>query len=630
MKLSLDKTLSLVAISVIGVLGAIPAQASIKEQVYEIVNLEDFDLVGRGTLDGTQRGYGMGVNVNDEVVGVSKGRKKLNDDDVDDGIIDVEDGIAPEEQITYSVNEPILGNNFTFVAKPNNKWLPEFDSIGGETAPNATPANTVDAIYYAINDAGTKVGTVSGEQKTIDYDGDNEDQEFWYYRDFELRGIAKKPDGTEIELLPPYTTYTYKPDTADAKKVNVGGWSVAADINANQLIAGYASTEISKLGAERIDACFADDATLPVDICVQAKQFPDFNGTRGIQYQTRAAIWDLSEAEPQPLILPLGLTPAEDSETVFTAQGLSINADGVVAGRSDTYRKGEDFTRFDAGYWKKEANDAGTEEYAFNPVPFPNSEYYNTIAYDINDGGILVGTYDKVIQGYPRTKFFTLDINAGGSIKTPVDFTGRVSDLSAIPRDINNDGWVVGTVDVTFDKDMPRVKAGFLYDSGTVSGEEAFINLNEQLTCESKGLEPDGDTWKRHDVKVTDGSGKELSYKTEIQVVDATSIAENGTIVGTAFVRKPKYKVDSQGNMVDKDGEPVTNTEDAVFELNGYGQPLTSLVPRAVVLKPSNGEICTYVEPGDNSAPYERKGAAAWAWLILLPLLWLRRRFGEK
>ncbi|MGL4517482.1 MAG: DUF3466 family protein, partial [Shewanella sp.] len=76
MKLKLDVALSLVAIGVLGVLNSAHAAP-----VYEIVNIDDFDL--KGTLDGTRNGYAMGVNANDELVGVSKGKKKLSTSDVE-------------------------------------------------------------------------------------------------------------------------------------------------------------------------------------------------------------------------------------------------------------------------------------------------------------------------------------------------------------------------------------------------------------------------------------------------------------------------------------------------------------------------------------------------------------------
>lgn len=95
MKSKLDKALSLVALGVLGVLHSAHAAP-----VYEIVNIENYDLQRTGTLEGTRNGYALGINANDELVGIAKGKKKLSTSDVEGGVIDVEDGIAPEETIT--------------------------------------------------------------------------------------------------------------------------------------------------------------------------------------------------------------------------------------------------------------------------------------------------------------------------------------------------------------------------------------------------------------------------------------------------------------------------------------------------------------------------------------------------
>ncbi|WP_372932882.1 DUF3466 family protein, partial [Shewanella putrefaciens] len=158
---------------------------------------------------------------------------------------------------------------------------------------------------------------------------------------------------------------------------------------------------------------------------------------------------------------------------------------------------------------------------------------------------------------------------------------------------------------------------GFLYEKST--GE--FSNLNKLLTCESKGFEKDGSgNWNRHKVAVQDGSGKTLTYNTDILVVEASSINEEGTIVGTAFVRKPSYQFDSSGNVViGENGLPL-------FELSGSGEPVTAYIPRMVVLKPvANGEACP-IDDSTDTGNYERKGAASLAWLFALPLIWFRRR----
>ncbi|ABK47838.1 conserved hypothetical protein [Shewanella sp. ANA-3] len=605
MKSKLDKALSLVALGVLGVLHSAHAAP-----VYEIVNLDNYDL--QGTLEGTRNGYALGVNANDELVGIAKGKKKLSTSDVEGGVIDVEDGIAPEETITYSITAAIVANNFAFVAAQNGAagaWLPTFDSINGTTAPSdISVVNSVDTFYYGINDAGVKVGSMTAPEKKTENTTTDDTTDYWYYRDYEYRGVAKVGD-SEIPLPPPYTQYV-----KDDKTVELGGWSAATAVNNNNLVVGYASTDISKYGGDRVAYCLGTDNTLPLDVCIQREQYPNTQGTRNIQYQTRAYVWQLDNGVATGTALPLGLTPASDNSLTFTAQALGVNNEGVVAGRSHVYRNGNtDRLRQDAAYWSKDAEG----NYQYHWIPMGDS-ISSSIAYDVNDSGILVGSYRSYIQGYLRDKFFYFDTNTPEvAYVTPNDFASTTTDLSSKPKDINNKGQVVGYIETTYDKEKPRPKAGFLYEKST--GE--FSNLNNLLTCESKGFEKGSDgNWTRHQVEVQDGTGKVLSYNSDILVVEAASINEDGTIVGTAFIRKPSYQFDSDGNIiVGENGLPL-------FELSGSGDPVTAYIPRMVVLKPStNGEACT-VDDSTDTGNYERKGAASLAWLLALPLVWLRRR----
>ncbi|MGR6502722.1 DUF3466 family protein [Shewanella sp. Koi 1] len=606
MKSKLDKALSLVALGVLGVLHSAHAAP-----VYEIVNLDNYDL--QGTLEGTRNGYALGVNANDELVGIAKGKKKLSTSDVEGGVIDVEDGIAPEETITYSITSAIIANNFAFIAAQNGAagaWLPTFDSINGTTPPSDTSVvNSVDTFYYGINDAGVKVGSMTAPEKKTENTATTDDTaDYWYYRDYEYRGVAKVGD-SEIPLPPPYTQYV-----KDDKTVELGGWSAATAINNNNLVVGYVSTDISKYGGDRVAYCLGTDNTLPLDVCIQREQYPNTQGTRNIQYQTRAYVWQLDNGVATGTALPLGLTPASDNTLTFTAQALGVNNEGVVAGRSHVYRNGNtDRLRQDAAYWSKDAE--GNYQYHWIPM---GESISSSIAYDVNDNGILVGSYRSYIQGYLRDKFFYFDTNTPEvGYVTPNDFASTTTDLSSKPKDINNKGQVVGYIETTYDKEKPRPKAGFLYEKST--GE--FSNLNNLLTCESKGFEKGSDgNLTRHQIEVQDGTGKVLSYNSDILVVEAASINEDGTIVGTAFIRKPSYQFDSDGNViVGENGLPL-------FELSGNGDPVTAYIPRMVVLKPStNGEACT-VDESTDTGNYERKGAASLAWLLALPLVWLRRR----
>ncbi|MDT3281790.1 DUF3466 family protein [Shewanella scandinavica] len=609
MKSKLDKALSLVALGVLGVLNSAHAAP-----VYEIVNIDNFDL--QGTLEGTRSGYALGVNGNDELVGISKGKKKLSSSDVEGGVIDVADGIAPEETITYSIDKAIIANNFAFVAKENdetsNPWLPTFDSINGTKPPSDTAViNSVDTFYYGINDAGIKVGSMTApEKKTENTATTDVTDDYWYYRDYEFRGVAKSGQ-TEISLPPPYTKFVNADNT---KTAELGGWSAATAINNNNLVAGYVSTDISKYGSDRVNYCLGTDNTLPLDVCVQREQYPNSTGTRNIQYQTRGYVWQIDNNVAIGTELPLGLTPATDNTLTFTAQALGLNDNGVVVGRSHVYRGGDtNNLRQDAAYWAKDTEG----KYQYHWIPMVDS-ISSSIAYDINDSGILVGSYRSYIQGYLRDKFFYFDTNqADATIVTPNDFAASTTDLSSKPKSINNKGQVVGYIETTYDKEKPRPKAGFLYEKST--GE--FSNLNKLLTCESKGYEKASDgSWARHQVEVQDGSGKVLQYNADILVVEGTSINENGAIVGTAFIRKPSYQFDANGNVViGENGMPL-------FELNGNGDPVTAYVPRMVVLKPaSSGEACT-VDDNTDTGNYERQGAATLAWLFALPLVWFRRR----
>lgn len=624
MKFKLEKTLSLVAVGVLSVLHG--AQAA---PVYEIKNLdtETFNLYG--SIENTRNGYGMSVNNSNESVGAAKGKKKLNVNEDDNGVIDIEDGVSDAETITYSVNLPIIANNFTFTSIENDPvtpWLPTFESVNGTTAPTfpeEDTVNSVDTFYYGINDAKVKVGAMTAIEEKVEYTGTSSDtQEFWYYREYEQRGFVKDDTDTEIALMPPYTEYVSEQDDGDVT-VTVGGFSSGTAVNSNNLITGYASTDISKNSASIIDSCVSNNSeTAPTDICVQNRQYPNSNGFRDIQYQTRGYVWKYEAgAVTESFELPLGLEVTNDG--VYTGQGLGINAEGVVAGRSHVYRDGnKDRLYFDAAYWTQDAQGA----YQYNWVDVDTvKDVRSSIAYDINDSGILIGSYSKYIEGYIRDKFFYIDTtDENAEVVTPNDFYNNISDLGSRGRAINSNGQVVGYIETTHDKEKPRPKAGFLYNIA----EDEFSNLNDLLTCQSKGFVKDeSDKWVRNQVEVEDGSGKTLTYSSEIKIVEANSINDSGTIVGTAFIRKPSYQFDTNGNLIIGDnGLPF-------FELNGYGDPVTSFLPRMMVIQTTGEQASdewkaanSCVDDSGENGNYERKGAASLGWLLMLPLVWLRRR----
>ncbi|MCL1076065.1 DUF3466 family protein [Shewanella dokdonensis] len=616
--MKLNSTLSLVALSVVSVL-----QVAHAASVYEIVNIENADV--KGTLTDTANGYGQSINANNELVGVSRGRTNLSSSDVNDdsNIINLDDAIGADQSISYSTVSQIIGNSFAFHALENDAttpWLPTFESINSSIAPSSITSdnrNTVDSYFFDINDAGIRVGAMSAPEKTMDYAGSVSGVDNWYYRDYELRGFVKSSaSATEMELPPPYTEYT----NSDNVTVNVGGSSLAAAINSNNLIAGYGSVALSSYGESVTDSCISSDSeSSPVDICIQANQFPNSStGVINIQYKTRAMVWQYhTDGSFIRTELPLGLDPGSSSST-FVAQGLGINDNGVVVGRSHVYRNGNtDDLYYDAAYWSK--NGSGSYEYHW--IPVIDNDVLSSIAYSVNAAGIVVGSYKKYIDGYQRDKFFIYDSNTPDTKPiTPNDFYSYTSDLSSRAKDINNQGQVVGYIETSEDKQISRPKDAFLYD---VNSEE-FSDLNNLLTCESKGYQKNSEgKWVKHQFTVTDATGNSLTYDADIRVVEANKINDEGVIAATAFVRKPVYQTDLSGNLIlDGSGNPT-------FKLDGEGHPVTSYLPRMVVLKPAatSATACDLSSDGGiDTGSYSRKGAAVWGWLLLLPLAWLRRR----
>ncbi|KFZ37314.1 hypothetical protein HR45_11660 [Shewanella mangrovi] len=615
--MKLNSALSLVALSVIGVLHVTPAHAA---SVYEIVNIEDADL--NGTLVGSQNGYGQSINANGVAVGIAKGKSDLTNTDVEtqNDYIDNNYGVSPQSTIVHTITTEIVGNNFTFHALENDAttpWLPIFESVNGTTTPSTTD-NSVDSYFYDINDAGIRVGATTAPEQTTEYTGSTDGIDNWYYRNYEMRAFVKNgADASELAIAPTYTTYTDE----DGISVDLGGWSVAAKINNNNLITGYGSTALSSASESRVDSCISNADTTPIDVCVQSYQFSDSDGVRRIVYQTRAFVWNYANDAVTATQLPLGLDPGE-STRIFQAQGLGINDNGVVVGRSHVYRNGNtDDLYYDAAYWQQDTD--GNYQYHWIPV-IDNNDVRSSKAVDVNDAGIVVGSYTAYINGYSREKFFVYDTNSPDTLPvTPNDFFTYTSELNSYPKDINNQGQVVGSIETSHEQDFDGPQDGFIYDVNT----EEFSDINDLLTCSSKGYEQASDgTWTKHTFSVTDSTGADLSYEADIRVVEANKITEDGTIVGTAFVRRPVYQTNSSGNLVlDDDGNPL-------FELDGTGAPVTGYVPRMVVLKPTNsGSACEIDDSTDEEGTaadgnYQRKGAAFWMWLLMLPLVWYRRR----
>ncbi|WP_169903088.1 DUF3466 family protein [Paraferrimonas sedimenticola] len=602
MTFSKPSSLSRLALAVAGIVSSAAVHAA---PVYEIVNIKDFDLE---TLTGTRTSYAMGGNANGEIVGTANGRRPEIDFDFDNNT-----GVGGEEVIVLSVTNPIVANLFAFNANETTNYTLNFDPILNDTPPSSTdPVNDSNSVMFGINGNGLKVGYASANQKTLPIppaeNPGEDDPTTWYFRDFEERAFVKVGDNTATMIEPPFTTY---------EEVNVGGLSRATGVNVMNTIYGTASVDLTSNGKTVVQNCKQaaednPDTAEPVDVCVQRNQFPNSNGSTNVAYQMRAFKWEVQGDTVNATQLTFPFEIADDDNRVFLAQALGANDNGTIVGRSHNYRDGDtNNIRYDAAWW--------TPNNEIKTITFNNNDIFDSVAYDINNAGLLIGRSTRYIQGYLRAKFFILDTNeADPRIKEPLDLANAPTDLSSFPRSINEAGQVTGNVEIDFDKEKPRRRHAFLYEHAT----ETFNNVNNLLTCESKGLVRNGDSWTRHQVTVQDGDGVEFTYPTIIEVVEGNEILEDGTILGTAFITKPNYKLDEEGKVIVGDnGKPF-------FNLNGNGEPVVTQIPRAVVLKPvTNAEACTFTDEADPNPPYKRKGAAAW-WLLALagPLLWFRRR----
>ncbi|MCL1127000.1 DUF3466 family protein [Shewanella surugensis] len=631
MTFTLNSALSLVAVGVLSVL-----QTAHAADVYEVVNLgevynsADTSPTLTGTLSDTQKGFGMVINNNDYALGTATNIAKAVTDN-DNESVSVADGIAPSESSTVSLGTsmtnttPMVASQFIFTADSNDAdtaWAPTFVSVNGQKEPvypdvdpDVDPddkdkkLNTVDSYFYGLNDillAPVKTGAMTAAEVTDTSTGTT-----YYYRDYERRGFVQDGSDTEIELVPLYYEYTYTYSDKSTKDFNVGGWSVGTGVNNNDIIAGYASTEMSTTSKGYVDDCITGSSA--VDACIQNEQY---NGN--IDYQIRGYVWqytkdaDTGIGSVTATALPLGAT--ESGTTVYDAQGLAINDNDVVAGRSYVYRNNGSSLYYDAAYWTP--NGDGT--YAYNWID-TGSSTTSSIAKGINDAGIVVGSYNKYINGYLRSKFFYLDTQTGsGSVVTPNDFYSSTSDLSSQAYSINSSNQVVGWIESKESNTTSnRPKSGFLYNMGA----QEFNDVNDLLTCESKGYEYNTTdaTWSRKKVTITSGTGEVFTYDQDIDIVQANSINDNGVIVGVAMVQKPVYVTSNGSVVIGDNGLPK-------IEVAGNGGPVTSAVSRMVVLQKASSSSTACTESSGNEN-YTREGAASVAWLLMLPVLWFRRRF---
>jgi len=351
--------------------------------------------------------------------------------------------------------------------------------------------------FTAISENGVKVGWGSAAYTKQIFIPDGETQEeLFYLREFERRGIVIKPDGSQFTIEPEYIEH--------------GGISIITDISQREgggyVLVGDISTGIPEDRQKNLDDnCDGKDEPEAVCVWKYKNQSNELFDRRAVKW-TLDTEFNLTNTEN----LGLALTPDEDEGFAFKSTALTVNTQGIAAGYSHV-RKYDNENRMTTMpvYFKD------TEVIAFL---HQEDGWEAGQVSDINNNNIIVGFSYKKISGSNRSKFFYHDINTGKTM-FPKDY---FLSSSSIARDINNHGIIVGEGETETNTSTSRRKEAFMYEIHA----DKFTNINDLLPC-------------------YDTNGED---KFPYNIAEATGINENNEIIASAT--KTVKKRDAKGDVV--------------------------------------------------------------------------------
>ncbi|MGB1296982.1 MAG: DUF3466 family protein [Psychrobium sp.] len=580
--------------------------------VYKIENIDEFYKVN-GTIQNSRSGFGVTLNNSGDSLGGASGtfapllseddQNTLNNNRVDVSLTQLNTQASNSSTNVRRVVKLIpQSNNSIFKFDTDN--LPEFIKVFDESITrDGRAVSTIDSFAFDVSDTGVIVGTTSSAAYAVDDpdqsdDNSDKDEPFYVY-DYAQRAMVID-NGVVKTFAPEFATY--------------GGQSGLTAINDSGLVVGYASTGIENDSKTDIDNRCLDTYkdTVPLQVC--ARGFTD--GTKinnAVQYYLQAYSWEYSNGElTNPKALGILTDPISDTDgDSYNSIAMDVNDKGIAVGRSKTFRddKKEYRYRLDVATVFKDGKVVDLMDHSEDTWRYSSANA-------INNNDLVVGFMEKNISGFYRKKFFLYDANSEDTTLTfPNDFSSNESDFASVPKSINDNNQVVGSVEIDNQKvDFGRRTHGFIYNHS----DKSFKDLNDLLTCESKGYIQVGSDWKKYQIEATGGNEQKISYDADITVVDASKIAEDGTVIATALVTLPRVKtrwVDDKGNEVTSTTEGaveelvVDDKGDPVFDTNSQGEPITEQIPRAVILKPTEGEACSVVEEDSVDYKQERQGA---------------------
>lgn len=311
--------------------------------------------------------------------------------------------------------------------------------------------------------------------------------------------------GDQVNALPPVDS-------------TLAGVSRVSAINDNLQVAGVSSVAVRQLITDGLTQCESDELTVPIEICLYELK----TRTQG-QFVQRATIWQL-DAQGQVIstqAYDLDFTPDEDESRNFSNEAIDINNSGVAVGTGNVLVNNVATTAamvFENGVTRRLLDDDAL---------LPN------FATGINDAGIITGYQVRAINGQGRAKFFTYDLSTD-TLTFPDDF---FVSSSAFPRDINNNGIIVGDAESEATQSQRR-RTAFMYNPAS----DEFLDLNDMTACDSP-----------------------------YTLVSANSINDSNVIVADATVLRSARNARGE-TILDDNGDPILETAVVAVKLTPTGE----------------------------------------------------------
>ncbi|WP_158972721.1 DUF3466 family protein [Paraglaciecola sp. L3A3] len=342
--------------------------------------------------------------------------------------------------------------------------------------------NSAAVTVRSINNSGSLAGVSQDGFYDLTYFSDDGLSTTYIVNDFYSRAFAEV-DGKTTELAPPETT--------------AGGLSEAFDININNQVVGFGTTELmTDAFKTSVDNCLGEKT------CLRSYS-QQLNANVGSIAQKRGIIWQLDDNGNLTDTFPLGMliTPSSTDTNIYNSKAVAINDNGIAVGESPAfYLNTTSLTTAAAIYIDDQVTTINQDE-----------EVFASTATDINNNNLMVGTITKRVAGITRQKFFVHDVDANITLYPDDFFPGS----SSTALSINNENMVVGYAEYEASVSTTRRTEGFIYDYRN----DLFLGLNSLIECNS-------------------------SYS----IVQANAINDSNEIAATALVNAPVKNI--QGEII--------------------------------------------------------------------------------